>query len=152
MRTLILSAIALLHVTAIAQSNTASNIIEGGKTLVELVRIFKSPKNLIYGAPQQNIVEKKDSCTVKNITDICIKNSTANPLLVSLYRRNGNVYETSVLTMKILSKGQECLYEIKAGIYKIKFAAEVDDEEIIIREGEIKIVACTNFFQEIKNE
>jgi hypothetical protein len=153
MRTIILSAIALLHVTATAQNNTASNIIEGGKTLVELVRIFKSPKNLIYGAPQQNIVEKKDSCMVKNITDFCIKNSTTNPLLVSLYRRNGNVYEPGVLTLKILAKGQECLYEIKAGIYKIKFEAEDEDEEKkIIREGEMKIVACTNFFQEIKNE
>jgi len=150
MRTIILSAIALLHVTATAQSNTTANIIEGGKTLVELVRIFKTPKNLVYGVPQQNIVEKKDSCTVKNTTDICIKNSTANPLLVSLYRRNGNVYETAVLTMKILSKGQECLYEIKAGIYKIRFGAEIDEEEIMIREGEMKFVACENVFKEIK--
>ena len=89
MRKLILSAVVLITINASAQSNTASNIIEGGKTLVELVRVFKTPK---YIMPLQPVVEKKDSCAIKNTTDLCIKNSTAKPLLVSLYKRNGNVY------------------------------------------------------------
>ncbi len=154
MRTTILSAIALLHVTATAQNNTTANIIEGGKTLVELVRVFKTPKTLLVQQPLQ-FVEKKDSCAVKNISDISIKNSTDKPLLVSVYRRNGNVYEANVLSLKILPKNQETIYELKAGIYKIKYAAEAEDDEEetkTIKEGEIKLIACTNFFKEIKKE
>ena len=44
MSKLILSAVTIIAFTASAQNNTASNIIEGGKTLVELVRVFKMPK------------------------------------------------------------------------------------------------------------
>jgi len=150
MRSLILAAAIIAACTSTAQNNTASNIIEGGKTLVELVRVFKTPKN--YTAPQSNLVEKKDSCSIKNITDLCIKNSTANPLIVTLYKRNGNSYETNVLSMKILPKNQEWLYEIKCGIYKIKLETEEDDEKKIFKEGEIKLIACENFIKEIKKE
>ena len=149
MSKLILSAVTIIAFTASAQNNTASNIIEGGKTLVELVRVFKMPK---YVMSQQSIVEKKDSCTVKNTTDFSVKNSTEKSLLVSLYRRNGNIYEASVLSLKILPKNQENLYEIKAGIYKIKYEMEEDDVKKIIRQGEIKLIACENIFKEIKND
>jgi hypothetical protein len=86
MRRLILAATVLMNFSTTAQNNTANNIIEGGKTLVELVRVFKTPK--YFMPPPQVVVEKKDSCALKNIADIGIKNSTAYPLIVSLYRRN----------------------------------------------------------------
>ena len=149
MRRLILAAFVLINGNAYAQSNTAANIIEGGKTLVELVRVFKMPRYLMYTQP---VVEKKDSCAIKNITDFTIKNSTDKPLLVSLYRRNGNIYEAGVLSLKILPKNQETIYEIKAGIYNMKFETEADDEKQIIRQGEIKLVGCQNIFKEIKND
>ncbi|MEO6541629.1 MAG: hypothetical protein ABIN74_11575 [Ferruginibacter sp.] len=150
MRTLILSAIAWLHVTATAQSNTASNIIEGGKTLVELVRVFKTPKYIM--AVQPPVVEKKDSCALKFTTDMCIKNSGTTPMLISLYKRNGNVYEPGVLSLKISPKNQECLYELKAGVYKIKYEIEEGAIKKLIKEGEIKLNACENMFKEIKND
>ncbi len=138
-----------LSLTATAQSNTTAHIIEGGKTLVELVKVFKMPR---YAMTQQPLVEKKDSCALKSITDFTIKNSTPNPLLVSLYRRNGNVYEPGVLSLKILPKNQETIYEIRAGIYKMKFETEdEEDEKKIFREGEIRIISCENIFREIKN-
>lgn len=138
-----------LSLTATAQSNTTAHIIEGGKTLVELVKVFKMPR---YAMVHQPLVEKKDSCALKSITDFTIKNSTPNPLLVSLYRRNGNVYEPGVLSLKILPKNQETIYEIRAGIYKMKFETEdEEDEKKIFREGEIRIISCENIFREIKN-
>ena len=73
-------------------------------------------------------------------------------MLLSLYRRNGNLYEAGVLSLKILPKNQETLYEIKAGIYKLKFETEEDDDKKLFREGEIKLNACEIFFKEIKNE
>lgn len=150
MKALIITVIVLMNLNTVAQNNTTANIIEGGKTLVELVRVFKTPKYTFAQLPA-TIVEKKDSCAVKNISDICIKNSTTKPLLVSIYRRNGNLYEAGVLSMKILPKNQETLFELKAGIYKIKYETEEDDEKRVIREGEIKLIACANIFKEIKD-
>jgi hypothetical protein len=150
MRRFISAAIVLVTINASAQNNTAANIIEGGKTLVELVRVFKIPKYLMV--PAQPVVDRKDSCSIKNISDFTIKNSTGKPLLVSLYRRNGNIYETAFLSLKILPKNQETLYEIKAGIYKVKFETEDGDEKKLFREGEIKLNACENIFREIKND
>lgn len=143
-----MSIAAMLTLTASAQSNTTANIIEGGKTLVELVRVFKMPR---YIMAQQPVVEKKDSCAIKSTSDISIKNSLSTALLVSLYRRNGNLYEAGALSLKILPKNQETLYELKAGIYKIRYEIEEDDEKKIIREGEIKVIACENIFKEIKS-
>jgi hypothetical protein len=150
MRTIFLAAAALININTAAQNNTTANIIEGGKTLVELVRVFKTPKYTFAQLPAA-VIEKKDSCAVKNISDISIKNSTTKPLLVSVYRRNGNLYEAGVLSMKILPKNQETLYELKAGIYKIKYETEDDDEKQVIREGEIRLIACANIFKEIKD-
>jgi hypothetical protein len=100
----------------------------------------------------QPVVEKKDSCSVKNVCDLLFKNSTDKGLYISLARRNGNVYEANVLTMKVLPKNQECWYELRSGIYKFKIEIEGEDDEerIMYREGEMKLVACENVFREIK--
>ena len=150
MRVIILTAAVLMCMKTVAQHNTATNIIEGGKTLVELVRIFKTPKFAFVQIPVA-AAEKRDSCAVKNTSDISIKNSTDKPLLVSVLRRNGNIYEAGVLSMKILPKNQETIYELKTGIYKIRYEKEEDDEKLLINEGEIKLLACANIFREIKN-
>jgi hypothetical protein len=149
MRTLIVAAAALININTAAQNNTTANIIEGGKTLVELVRVLKAPKTSLIS---EAVVEKKDSCAVKNTTDLCIKNSTGKPLLVSFFRRNGNLYEPGILSLKILSKNQECLYELKSGVYKIKLETEENGVKTSFREGEIKLNACENFYKEIKND
>jgi hypothetical protein len=148
MRTIIVAAAALINVNTAAQNNTAANIIEGGKTLVELVKAFKTPKTTLVSEPPA--VKRVDSCAVKSTTDICIKNSTGKPLLVSLFRRNGNLYEPGVLSLKILTKSQECLYELKSGVYKIKLETEENGVKTSFKEGEIKLNACENVFKEIK--
>jgi hypothetical protein len=148
MRRMILSAVALMAVSAQAQNNTASNIIEGGKTLVELVRVFKAPRNTM---PAPAIVEKKDSCSIKNVSDLSFKNSTDKGLYISLYKRNGSAYEPNALTMKVLPKAQETIFELRSGIYKFKMEIDGDDEKrIVYREGEMKLVACENILREIK--
>jgi len=147
MKKLLLPAVVLISISTSAQNITASNIIEGGKTLVELVRVFKSPKD---ATTQHGIADKKDSCSIKNTADLCIKNSTGKPLLISVYKRNGNVYEAGVLSMKILPKNQECLYELKSGIYKMKLETEEGGVKIIFGEGELKLNACENVEREIK--
>ena len=147
MRIKLLAAVILLGANASAQNYTTNNIIEGGKTLVELVRIFKIPKNSLA---QQNIIEKKDSCIIRSISDLCIKNSTANSLLVTLFKRAGNGYEPGILTAKISPKNQECWFELKSGVYKFRLQTEDGDSLKLFREGELKLNPCANMVKEIK--
>ena len=153
MKKYLLAAACLHAITLTAQNSTANNLIEGGKTLVELVRVFKTPKNSIANStvtPQPN---KTDSCSIKNISDISFKNSTAKSLYITLTKRNGAVYETQVLTIKVLHKAQEYFYELRAGIYKLKIETDgEDDKRILFKEGEIKLSPCDNTIKEIKPE
>ena len=147
MRIKLLAAVILLGAKASAQNYTTNTIIEGGKTLVELVRVFKIPKNSLA---QQNTIEKKDSCAVKSISDLCIKNSTGKSLMITLFKRTGNGYEQGVLTAKILPRNQECWYELKSGVYKFKLETDDGDSLKLFREGELKLNACANMIKEIK--
>ncbi|MEI7735955.1 MAG: hypothetical protein WCI49_10835 [Ferruginibacter sp.] len=148
----IVVALCFFVVAARAQNSTASNLIEGGKTLVELVRVFKTPKNNVTSTSIQN-PGKIDSCAIKNISDCCFKNSTAKSVYISLYKRNGATYEAIPLTIKVLSKSQECWYELRAGIYKFKIEIDgEDDKKITFREGEMKLGACENAVKDIKSE
>ena len=76
MKGLIFALVVIISINAIAQNNTAANIIEGGKTLVELVRVFKMPR---YTMSLQPVVEKKDSCAIKNVTDLLLKIQRKSP-------------------------------------------------------------------------
>ncbi len=150
MKILIMALAVLVYSGSSAQNNTAANIIEGGKTLVELVRVFKTPRTALAAEPPA--VKKTDSCIFRNTADICFTNVIGKPLLVSISRRNGNTYETAVLSLKILPKNQECLYELKAGVYKIKLETEENGIRSSFREGEIKLNPCEHVFKEIKTE
>lgn len=134
---------------ASAQNTTAGNIIEGGKVLVDLVRVLKIPKTNMAVQP---VMERKDSCLIKNQSDLCFRNATGKSIMVTLYKRSGNGYEPGVLSAKILPRNQECWYELKAGIYKMKIERDDDDSVKIYREGELKLLACSNIFREIKDE
>lgn len=151
MKKIILTALCIYCVSACAQNNTASNLIEGGKTIVELVKVFKTPRNNI--AAGAAVAEKTDSCAAKNISDISFKNSTGKNIYITLTKRNGSVYEPTALTVKVLNKAQENLYELRTGIYKLKIETDGEgDKRILYREGEIKLAACNNAVREIKPE
>jgi len=148
MRTLILAAAALSSLTASAQNSTAENIIEGGKALVELVRVLKMPANSGY---QTDVVEKIDSCKLKKLSDLSFRNNTDKSVYVSLFKRNGNLYEANVLTLKILPKAQERWFDLKSGIYKFKIETDgEEDERIVYREGEMRLKACENKVKDVK--
>ncbi len=149
MRKIISAAVALFSLVASAQNTTTENIIEGGKALVELVKVLKMPAHAEF---QPIVVARPDSCTLKNTSDLCFKNVTGKTVYVSLYKRLGNGYEPNVLTITVLPKNQECWYEIKSGIYKYKIAMkeEEDEDPEVYSEGEMKLLACQNIVKEIK--
>ncbi|MEJ7609890.1 MAG: hypothetical protein WKF88_01790 [Ferruginibacter sp.] len=141
MKKIILITLLAVSVSAAAQNNTAAHLIEGSKSLAELVRIFKTPKSSMS---QYTSSQLKDSCAIKGLTDFCVKNNTGKPLLVSIYRRNESGYDAAVLFLRVLPQNKEWLYAIKSGIYKIKTETEEAGVKKPFKEGEIKINSCEN--------
>jgi hypothetical protein len=136
-----------------AQKNTASNIIEGGRVVVDLLRVIKSPKNSLAHSSStlQPAAIPADSCATKALGNICYKNTSGKSLYIALYKRNGNTYAAVPLSLTMLNNSKECLYEIQAGIYKYKIEYENDDEKrVVLREGEMKIAACDEKQEDVK--
>ena len=150
MSKIILLMISLLAFNFCKAQITTTNIIEGGKTLVELISVFKKNK-----ATTQNSLEDKkismDSCAIKQQSDLCFKNSSTKDLTISLYKRNETGYEVQPFTMKVITKKQECWYELHSGVYKYKIEIEIDTAGIktTFSEGELKLLPCDNMQREI---
>lgn len=141
MKKLLLSSVITISLTVTAQSNTALSFIEGSKSLVELVKTFKTPRTAMNAS---SVIQAKDSCAAKGISDFSVKNNTGKPMLVNLYRRTANGYDNNSFTLRVLPKNRVWLYELKCGIYKIKIETEEDGTEKIYTEEEIKLTPCQN--------
>ena len=76
---------------------------------------------------------------------------TGKTIIVSLYARNGNVYDTQALSLKLSPLTQESLYEIRTGIYKYRIETEGEDERVLLHEGELKLQPCDKLVKEIKS-
>jgi len=148
MKKFILLAAILIPVALQAQNAITSNFVEGGKTLVELIRVIRSPK------PASAVVSNMyaDSCGSKKLADISFKNKTDKTIRVLLFIRIGNTYDTQALSLKLSPMSQESLYDIKTGIYKYRIESETgdDEERIILHEGELKLQPCDKTVKEIR--
>jgi hypothetical protein len=149
MKTVLFLLLAAYGVTAAAQNNLTANIIEGGKTLVDLIRVIKNPKPTNAA---NNTIAATDSCSVKNLADITYKNSGTRAIFISLYKRTGAAYSIQPLTLKVQAGSRESLYEIPAGIYKYKAEYAEGEIKLLYKEGEIKIQACDKLLKEMNGE
>ncbi len=138
-----------LSITLSAQSPT-QQIVEGSKTLVELIKVIKTPRQNLNA---QNFTTANptatDSCAIKKRSDLCYKNSSSKVLSISIYKRNGDTYDTTPFTMKVLAQKQECWYELRAGIYKYKIEQDAVSGKTLVNEGEFKLEPCENMVREI---
>jgi len=138
-----------LSITLSAQSPT-QQIVEGSKTLVELIKVIKTPRQNLNA---QNFTTANptaaDSCAIKHRSDLCYKNSSSKVLSISIYKRNGDTYDTTPFTMKVLAQKQECWYELRAGIYKYKIEQDAVSGKTLVNEGEFKLEPCENMLREI---
>jgi len=148
MKKFLLSAALSIPIALQAQNALTSNFVEGGKTLVELIKVFKpsKPSNAVTS------YSNTDSCGTRKLADISFKNKTDKTIQVSLYIRIGNTYDTQALSLKLSPQTQESLYELKAGIYKYKVETGADEEMILMHEGELKLQPCDKLIKEIKGE
>lgn len=145
MRKIILTVAILIPVALQAQNAITSNLVEGGRTLVELIRVIRMPKPSNTSA---NLYI--DSCSSKKLADISFKNKTNKTISVFLFFRQGNEYDTLGLTLKLGPMSQENLYDIKSGIYKYRIETVVDEETEVMHEGELKLQPCEKGIREIK--
>jgi hypothetical protein len=137
-------ALCVFYATTHAQT---SNLIEGGKTLVELISVLK--KNKTASTPNLTGKNVIDSCAAKQTADLCFKNSSNKDLAISLYKRTDAGYEAQPFTMKVITKKQECWYELRSGIYKYKIEIDTGSAKTVMSEGELRLQPCDNMQREI---
>lgn len=146
MKTLLLFISISIAALSSAQPANVSNFLEGGKTLIELIKVIKPQKASLSTAAYQS----PDSCSIKKIADISFKNKTEKTMLVTLYFRVGSIYEQQPLTLQLSPSTQETLYDIRSGIYKYKIENDSSGAKTLLHEGELKLSPCEKAAKEIK--
>lgn len=140
--------IAVMFIPAILQAQPAniSDYLDGGKTLIELIKVIKPQKTALSAASYSS----PDSCVLRKKADISYKNKTEKMMLVSLYFRAGNIYEPQPLSLMLSPYSQESLYDVRSGIYKYKIESDVNGLKTVLHEGELKLQPCEKSVREIK--
>lgn len=149
MKKLLIVAVIAIPAVLQAQNALTSDLVEGGKTLVELIRVIRAPRAITTAIPSP-VINVTDSCTIKQLADISFKNKTDKTVYVSLFLRNGNVYATIPLYLTLSAMTQESLYSLKTGIYKYKVETGGDDGKYTLHEGELRLEPCDKLIREIK--
>ena len=113
--------------------NAAKQVIEGGKVVVELIKVLAAKKDL----------DKNPGC--KNAyADVCIVNESAGPLLaIFIHRNTGEKRE-----MVIQSKTKECSLQAAIGVWT--YDLRDPQSPYSIRKGDILIEGCQNLTMNIK--
>lgn len=130
-----------------AQNTIANDVVEGGKAVIELIRVLKTPK----AAMAASVPLRPDSCSLYRLSDISFKNKTAKTIYISLYYRVGNRYDSIPLTLSVAPGYIETLYEIRSGIYKYRVETGDNEEKTLLHEGELKLNPCQKRIREIKS-
>jgi hypothetical protein len=119
-----------------AQASTesaASSVIEGGKLVVELIKVFGSKKDQEHNGNCKN-----------SFADLCVENQSAGSITVSLlHRSTGETREVVVLP-----QGRECCLQAKEGIWT--YDLKVSGSILSIRKGDLKLEGCNNIVMSIK--
>ncbi len=140
MKTYILAFLALLSVIQLPAQTTSNNLVEGGKLLVELVKIFN--KNPV----PQNLHSQENYSA-----DLCFINSTADNLLIEVSKKlNDSTYKILPASISLSSKAHECLLEISCTVYHYKVYRKQPGPQVLMLEGELRLAPNEKMEREIK--
>ena len=122
------------YTPCLGQINTkADPVIEGGKLIVELVKVLSSKKD-----------PTKDTGCKNNYADLCIENGSDGSLTVLLeFRLTAEKREVVVLP-----QGRECCLQAKAGVWT--YDLRITGSAQAVRKGDILIEGCNNMVMNIK--
>ena len=113
--------------------NAAKNVIEGGKVVVELIKVIVAKKDL----------DKNPGCK-NSYADVCIVNESAGPVLaILIHRISGEKRE-----MVIQSKTKECSLQAAIGVWT--YDLREPQNPYSIRKGDILIESCQHLTMNIK--
>jgi hypothetical protein len=144
MKALLLLCLAASYLATNAQST--SEFVEGGKTLIELIKVFKKP----VVASLAQVATNGDSCSFRKQSNILFRNKMDNTIQVTLYFRNGTSYESQPMGMRISARSNEQLFDIRSGVYKYKVESEIEGVKTVIHEGELKLQPCEHAIRDVK--
>lgn len=130
-----------IPVLAPCQTDTkVSNIIEGGKVLLEFTKLFVGNKKANKSESDEN-----SPCAVKLTVDAVFNNNVAQAIKVKLISKSNQVVAGEL----VIQPGKsEVLYELKEGVYTYEITDVVTS--MIIRKGDIRYEHCENITTSIK--
>lgn len=114
-------------------ADKTSDVIEGGKLIVELVKVLGTKKETI----------RDDGCKGQH-ADLCVVNETPSSITVSLEQHTSHEKREVV----ILPAGKECFLRAGIGVwtYDLKYSGQLTS----IRKGDVLIEGCNNLTMTIK--
>lgn len=112
---------------------TADQVIEGGKIIVELVKALSNKKDL----------DKNPGCK-GNYADLCIENESANSITVQLDQRATSEKREVV----VQPKGKECFLQVRIGVWT--YDLRMTGTSTSMRKGDLLIEGCNNLVMNIK--
>ena len=116
-----------------AQTDKAAHVIEGGKVVVELIKVLAAKKDL----------DRNPGCK-NTYASVCIVNESSVPLMATLQHRiTGEKRE-----MVIQPKTKECSLQAAIGVWT--YDLHVPTSIYSIRKGDILIESCQNLTMNIK--
>ncbi|MCO5276379.1 MAG: hypothetical protein M9911_00170 [Saprospiraceae bacterium] len=137
MRKLILFCLTVgLQLSTYAQSDTkVSNIIEGGKVLLEFTKLFVGNKSADKKQPKDNNLP-----CVQNLTlDASFQNNGVQVVKVRLILKTTQAIAGEL----VMQPGKrEVLYELKEGVYTYEIIDNTTS--VMIRKGDIRYEHCEN--------
>jgi len=113
--------------------NTTDQVIEGGKVVVELIKVLTGKKDL----------EKNPGCR-GTYADLCVVNETPGSIAVVLRQRNND----DEREMVILPAMRECSLQIPVGVWNYDLRPGNSNQSI--RKGDLLIEGCQNLIMNIK--
>jgi len=112
--------------------STNSELIEGGKLILEIIKIFKP--------------EKKPS-DQECLRSICFENLTEGKIKVTL-NRIGDRKRGAKIEIISLKGGNDCSYSLKSGIYAYEIKSETDE---ILKKAELNFIECTSLLIKVSD-
>ena len=122
-------------------SQTTENpFIEGGKLIVELVKVFK-----------KNPSEKPANDQPGNVSDLCFSNTTKDSLTIDVFKKlNDTVYRLLPFSLLLSVGSLECMLGLTPAVYHYKISRKQKGITTILIEGDLRLKPNEKMQREIK--
>lgn len=114
------------------EASKASEIIEGGKVLLEFTKLFVN---------KDKSKNAQTPCQLKQCSDAAFENKGTNIIRVRLLMKDTGEAKAELV---IQPGKKESVFEIKVGLYTYEFYDQATNA--LVRKGDIRFTACENLY------